>query len=269
MDTSPTSPYGSVHHDRTSAEPSHINLAHISHTNGPAMTTGLDRQHVSPVDTLSEQAESGAHGHVASNQGFCQPVDTFDLSVIDTGRSPIQSSSNHCQMSTYYPQSSPGLLLQVPPTQPMKRSRTSGKYHSQGSRNMGKKRKLPTHIHHGSPENSTEALSHIPQDQVQAIREVARNCSGTSEDALSLKTQVLSIVESIYEPDKTPDRSPELDPDNTKKPIECDTCHKKVARPCDLKYRISLDAWSLPTNHIQEAHKTPYSPLWLYLCRLL
>lgn len=242
MDTSPTSSFGSTHHDGTSADPIlpiPINLAHISLTKGPAMSTGLDRQLTSPIETPSEQADSGFHSHVAATQGFCQPVDHFDLSVVDAGRSTMQPSSNHCQMSNYYPQNSPG-LLQVPP--PMKRSRTSDQSHSQGSRNLGKRRKLPTQIHVGSPEISPGNRPHISQDQAQAIRDVVRNCSSTSEDVLSFKTQVLCIVgeESICEPQKTQDQIAELDPDNTKKAIECDTCHKRMARPCDLKYRISL-----------------------------
>ena len=100
---------------------------------------------------------------------------------------------------------------------------------------------MPTQVHNGSSEISTGLRSPNPQDQVRAIRDAIRKCSGTSEDALSFKTQVLSIVEErgICEPRKTQDQISELDPDNAKKPIECDTCHKKMARPCDLKYSIS------------------------------
>ena len=242
MDTSPTSPYGSTHYDSTSADPRmpiHPNLTQISLTKGPATSTGLDRQFTSPVVTLSEQEFNGTHGHVAATQGFSHPVDQFDISIVDAGRSSMQSSSDHCQISNYYPQGSPG-RLQVPPAA-MKRSRTSDKAHNQGSRNMGKRRKVPTQVHNGSPEISTGLRSPNPQDQVRAIDDVIRSYSGTSEDALSIQTQVLSIVEKggICEPQKTQDQITELDPDNTKKPIECDTCHKKMARPCDLKYRIS------------------------------
>ena len=241
MDTSPTSPYGSTHYDSTSADPRmpiHTNLAQVSLTKGPATNTGLDRQLTSPVETLPEQAHSGAHGHVAATQGFSHPVDQFGLSIVDAGRSSMQSSSDQCQLPNNYPKGSPG-LLQVPPA--MKRSRTSDKAHNQGSRNMGKRRKVPTQVHNGSPEVSTGLRSPNPQDQVRAIHDAIRNYPCTSEDALSIQTQVLSIVEKggICEPQKTQDQIAELEPDNAKKPIECDTCHKKMARPCDLKYRIS------------------------------
>ena len=241
MNTSPTSPYGSIHHEGTSTDPRlpiHINLAHMGPTKGPATNTGLDRQLTSPVETLPEQAHSGAHGHVAATQGFCQPVDQFDLSVVDAGRSTMQPSSNHCQMSSYYQQSSPG-HLQVPP--PMKRSRTSDKPHSQGSRNLGKRRKFPTEIHESSPEISTGPRSHLSRDQAQALLDAVKNYPGTSDDVLSMKTQVLSIVRDggICEPEKTQDQTLDIDPDNAKKPVECDICHKRMARPCDLKYRIS------------------------------
>ena len=89
--------------------------------------------------------------------------------------------------------------------------------------------------HHASQEIPTEARSPNAQNALQEIRNVARNYSGDSE-VMSSINRVLGVLGGASQNDqpKRPDVSNDNGPE-TKKDYECDRCHKRMARQCDLK----------------------------------
>ena len=173
---------------------------------------------------------------------FDHEVSQYHLSTMDLERQPSSPSEatghRHVQESRLKPDNT---LLQVPTT--MKRQRTAD--HPQDRRTpMPEKRykassSAPTKTtmtHHASPEIPPEPQSPNSQNPLQEIRNVAEGYSGDSEVVKSSINRVLSVLEEEGQhgqqerPDVSNDNAPE-----TKKFVECDQCHKRMARQCDLK----------------------------------
>lgn len=220
--------------------PGYTSLADISLSSGHSTSIDLDGHHGSHSESFVEQAYAHDQGTVATNQGVSQIIDKYDMSV-DVNRSPAPPfMANNHSMPTAYDAD----LLQVP-MPPMKRRKTTENYQCKDPQTMERKRKMPANtnvIHYAGPENPKETHSPKSRDRIQAIRDVAKSYSGTSEDVLSFRTQVLNLLDEggPNEHQRVQDPLVEVESDIKKKSFECDFCHKKVARQCDLKYECLL-----------------------------
>ena len=216
----------------------YTSLAHLSLIPSKPAPASMDGQQTVEIGQLwhgnSSVFEPPAHP-------FDHEVSQYHLSTMDLERQPSSPSEAtgrpRMRESRLKPDST---LLQVPTT--MKRQRTADNPQDRRTP-MPEKRYKPsasapskaTMTHHASPEIPPEPQSPNSQNPLQEIRNVAENYSGDSEVVRSSINRVLSVLgEGQHSPQKRRDVSNDNAPE-TKKFVECDQCHKRMARQCDLK----------------------------------
>lgn len=178
----------------------------------------------------------------APAHAFDHGVREYNLSTMDPERQPASPSAatghHHVQDPRLKPDNT---LLQVPTT--MKRPRAADNLQCRRTQMPEKRYKASSSAltqtamaHQASQEIPTEPRSPNAQNALQEIRNVARNFSGDSEVFISSINRVLGVLgeASQHDQPKRPDVSNDNGPE-TKKFYECDRCHKRMARQCDLK----------------------------------
>ena len=199
----------------------------------------MDRQQAVQIDQLwqgnSSAFEPPAHA-------FDHGVREYNLSTMDPERQPASPSADTGHHHVQDPRLKPDkTLLQVPTT--MKRQRVAENLQDRRTTMPEKRHKASsstpnktTMNHHASQEIPTEPHSPNAQNPLQEIRNVAKNYSGDSEVVISSINRVLGVLGDggQHNQPKRPDVSNEHATE-PKKFVECDECHKRMARPCDLK----------------------------------
>lgn len=242
---SSTSTFDSADHRSFSPEskiPSYTNLADVSLSSGKAPLLAFGQHRRTQADQLREGNSSNGQAVIPTNQAFDQRMDHYNSPAMDVDRAPASPSATTSRYQVH--NSNPRTdctLLQVPT---IKRQRTTDDLQGRRLETYGKKQKTvssaptkPAVIHQAKKERLTESHSHIIQDPLQTIRNVVAKNSGGSEDVLSSITRILSgfDVKGQNGQHEHQDALDDLDAKSKKKYFECDQCHKRMARQCDLK----------------------------------
>ena len=219
--------------------PSYTSLAHLSLIPNKTAAVSMDRQQAVQIDQLWQGSSSAFE---PPTHAFDHGTREYNLSTMNPKGQPASPSATIDHHHIQYSQNKPdNTLLQVPTT--TKRQRTADNHQDRRTPIPEKRYKvsssalakptMPHPVNHQIP-----AEPHSPNDQnlLQEIRNVAKNYSGDSEVFISSINRVLNgvIDEDQHEQQKRLD-VPDDDAPDTKKPIECDQCHKRMARQCDLR----------------------------------
>ncbi|KAL8786431.1 MAG: hypothetical protein Q9195_008201 [Heterodermia aff. obscurata] len=213
----------------------YTSLAHLSLIPSRIAPSGMDRQQAMQIDQLWQ----GNSVFEPSTHAFDHGVREYNLATMDPEKQPASPSAatSHYDMQDSRPKQDI-TLLQVPTT--MKRQRTADNLQDRRTPMPEKRYKASsaapskaTTTQHASPEIPTEPHSPNAQNPLQEIRNVAKKCSGDSKVFMSSINRVLSVL-GEGDQQKQPNVS-NSGAAETKKFVECDRCHKRMARRCDLK----------------------------------
>lgn len=223
----------SSNHER----PSYTSLAHVSLSPGVSSPIAMDPQYDVRVDHIWQGNASNNSAFVSVTQATDRVVEHFATTKTNTHSSLLDRAAGHNHIRNTY--SSPDTsLLQVPSN---KRQRMSDNPQGRESQLNEKRQKtLPSAlsevevVHQTVQERPTDARSSC--NNLEAIYSPAKD-SGASEEPLSLITRALTIrgEGSTNDHPMHQINCEGIALDIKKKPIECDQCHKKMARRCDLR----------------------------------
>ena len=221
--------------------PSYTSLAHLSLISSKIAPVSIDRQQAVQIDQLWQGNSSGFE---PPSHAFDHGSREYNLSAMNPERQPASPSAATGNHHTHVQDSRlkrDNTLLQVPTT--MKRQRTADNFQDRRTPIPEKRYKgsssgltKTTMAHDARQEIPPEPLSPNAQNPLQEIRNVAKNYSGDSEVFKLSINRVLSVLEERDQHDKQ--KQPDISNDDvpeTKKFVECDKCHKRMARPCDLR----------------------------------